>query len=925
MTPYFPGRVGDHDKVVVTLSGGIRPKPGHRVIAAGPVSDPARATPGTPVAVGPAAAEPPAGVLARLRALVAAGGELAAGADVDLGAGFRSARIDGHAGDRRDAVLAALAVSAFADRLGPPAALLAALFGPGATRPLGAATLDTITAGRWPVLRYAVAAGDLLGPEQLVRLLGLRAPAGIDPFPDGLPSVVGAHLGRVLGPLSGARRLRLLTELWEQVCAAGLARSRRDRLLASQRRRPDQADLRARAERIEHDEVLSGLHRSFGTEPSLLQAALWQPPPALWSVRANRVLSDALAATVLARLATAAVDLGHAAALERYGAEIDAAVATLTKHEAAVAARPAPGLGGHPPRPVCYLRELRRIPPGVPLSPKRTKLVRDRLALARDYGTVALENARDVMLDDWYDKPDSARQAWQAVAATPLATWRAQVGYFSPERLPGWDHEPGPLAAATERVGDFFWYAELADALARLRGDPAAEVTVDGWGPYAEPEVDPPADPLTPRADSIALAAAGTAQLAELGGTLGPRPRTWTELVGGLLAGVTAAEAQPGRFAVPAPAEAVDGTPLPGTDLRIEVARTGRQLAGWAGYMGNCIAGSDYVTAAAAGREILVALRAPDERIVVNVEVRLTGKGWRVGELKARFNEDPDADLSRRIRDWVASLPMPAEPDPEPPIEPSPPPRRARRPASVTRLTAEVGERLGDLAEAATRPAPLLAALIDADPGPEALVALRRAGPATLARGCRRLLATVPAATLWAASGHRPLSAAVAAMPAPERDRLAPLGTDAPIPRTLRRLARLPRIAPARNAELVSIRVRAALGELLRADAPELADALTRRPHGPLLRAGVLAVTSWGGLGPAGAVTALTARRRIRVPGYPQTSLADDSWAAAWPDAIGLGGVPGEFWDRIAEHGLLVPSSWLSNGGWPVLWARAAR
>ena len=117
-------------------------------------------------------------VLARLGELVAAGGAVAAGADVDLGTGHRSARIDGGAGDRRDAVLAALAVPGFAGRLGPPPALLAALFGPDATKPLGAAALEAITAGRWPVLRYAVAAADLLGPEQLVRLLALRAPEG---------------------------------------------------------------------------------------------------------------------------------------------------------------------------------------------------------------------------------------------------------------------------------------------------------------------------------------------------------------------------------------------------------------------------------------------------------------------------------------------------------------------------------------------------------------------------------------------------------------------------------------------------------------------------------------------------------------------------------------------------------------------------
>ena len=910
----------------ITLSGGIKPKPGHRAYPAGPASDPARLPPGTPVAVGPAVAVAPAEALRALRALVEQGGAQAAGADVDLGDGYRSARVDGAAGDRRDAVLAALAVPGFADRLGPPPALLIALFGPGATKPLGGAALAAIAAGRWPVLRYAVAASDLLGPEQLVRLLGLRAPDGIDPFPTGLPSVVGAHLGRVLRPLSGPRRLRLLTDLWEQVCAAGLAQARRDRLRDSQRRQETHDDLRARADRAEQDEILARLAGRFGREVSLVQAALWEPPESVWAARANRVLSDALAATVLARLATTAVDLGHPAALARHSAEIAAAVATLTKREATAAARPVPGLSGHPARPVCYLRDLQRIPPGEPLSPKRIRYVRDRLALARDYGRLALANVWYFLLgarSEERAKAESARRAWSAAA---LSGWRAQVGYFSPERLAGWEHPAGRLGPATETVGDLFWYAELGDALARLRGDPAAEVTFDEYGPSVNPDAGPPDDPLTPRPGSIALAAAGTAQLAELGGSVTPRPRTWTELVGGLLTAVAAAEAQPGRFAVPAPADAADGTLLPGTGLRIEVARTGRQLAGWAGYMGNCIATPSYADGAAAGRQVLLALRTPDERIVANAELRLSGKGWRLGELKARFNEEPDEDLAARIRDWIATLPAPYQPNPEPALEPAPPPvRRARRPASAARLTAEAGEQLGDLAEATLRPSPLLAALIGAEPGPEALVALRRSSPATLRRGCRSLLASVPIGTIWAASAHRPLSDAVAALPPALRDKLAPLGQDLMVPRTLRRLARLPRVAPARNAELAAIRVRSALGDLMREDAPELAEAMTARPHGPLLRAGALAVTSWGGLGPAGPVTAVTARRRVRVPGYPQSSLRDELWQAAWPDAVGLGAAPEKFWEGIAEHGLLVPASWLSAGDWPVLWARAAR
>jgi hypothetical protein len=900
--------------VGVTLSGGIRPKPGDRVLAAGPERDPARLPAGAPVAVGPAAApDVTTAVLESLRVLVEAGGALAAGADVDLGGGYRSARIDGGPGDRRDAVLAALAVPESAGRLGPPPALLVALFGPAATKPLGAATLETVAAGRWPVLRFAVAASDLLGPEQLVDLLALRAPEGVDPFPAGLPSAAGAHLARVLRPLSGARRLRLLTDLWEHVCGAGTARARRERLRASQRAETGHEDLRARAERFEQDEIVERLQQSFGREPTLAQAALWSPPPIIWTVRAARVVNDALAATVLARLALSAVDLGLPAALARHSAETAAAAATLTRREAAAAARAVPSLSRHPARPACYLRDLQRLPPGVPLSPKRIRYVRERLAVAFDYGTLALENARDYLLDAWPGEPAAAHPAREAWKAVPMGPWREQVGYFSPARLPA----PEP-----ETVGDCLWYAELADALAQLRGHPAAEVTDDEDGPYADPRADPPADPLMPRTDSIALAAAGTAQLAELGGIVGPRPRTWAELVGGLLAGVRAEEARPGRFAVPEAADAADGTLLPGTDARIEIARSGGQLTAWAGYMGNCIAGPEYAEGAAVGRQVLVALRGPDGRIRANAEIRLTGKGWRLGEMKARFNDDPEPALAERMRELVASLPPVLEPAPAPPV-PLPPVRRTRRPV---RAAPTWEGQLEELASATPPPSPLLAEVIAAEPGPAALVALRRSGPAAFERGCRRmLLGGVPVAELWEASAYRPLSSAVAELPASARDRLGPLGEDVPLPRSLRRLARLPRIAPARNAELAALRVRAALGALIRADALEVAQAMGGRPHGGLLKAGVLAVTSWGGLGAAGTVIAVAGRRRIRVPGYPLSTLRDETWEGAWGDAVELGGARERFWDGIARHGLLVPASWLSAADWPVLWARAAR
>src|SRR5689334_15357821 len=82
--------------------------PGGAVV---PVDDHGRVhPPGSPVAVGPAGAGPDVvqAAVDGLAALVAGGTEVAAGAGVDLGGGFSSARLAGAPGDRRDALLAAL-------------------------------------------------------------------------------------------------------------------------------------------------------------------------------------------------------------------------------------------------------------------------------------------------------------------------------------------------------------------------------------------------------------------------------------------------------------------------------------------------------------------------------------------------------------------------------------------------------------------------------------------------------------------------------------------------------------------------------------------------------------------------------------------------------------------------------------------------
>jgi len=390
--------------------------------------------------------------------------------------------------------------------------------------------------------------------------------------------------------------------------------------------------------------------------------------------------------------------------------------------------------------------------------------------------------------------------------------------------------------------------------------------------------------------------------------------------VAGLVAGAAAAEELVAPFPLPSVAAEADGGILPGSGLRIEVARTGNQLAGWAAYMGNCIAGPYYAREAAAGHIVLIALRGADGRIRLNAELRPTGRGWRLGEIAARFNEAPADEELRHVREWVRSLPVPVEPEPEPEATPAAG-RAPRRPAPAKRLAAEVGAQLEELAE--VRPEPALARLIGAPATPEALVALRRQAPATVERAVRVALADPAAAgELWTATAARPLAAAVAGVPEELRERLGPLLRDEPLPATVRKVARLPRVAQARTADLIALRVRATLGRLLRADDDALAAAMTARPHGPLLRAAALAVTSWGGLAGGAAVTAVTARRRVRVPGYPESSLRDESWQASWPGAIELGGEPEEFWARIAGHGLLLPASWL-GAGWPALWSRA--
>jgi len=945
---------------VTRLSGGVIPPPHERVR---PLTG---TSPGAAVVLGPADAgdDRVRRALDRLARLVEEGGVVAADSGADLGDGFRAARLEGGAGDRRDGVLAALRIAG-AEALGPPAAISVALFGPDATKPLGAAATAAVEAARWPALRLAVAAADLLGPEQLVTLLGLEAPPGIDPFPDGLPSLVGTHLARFLTPLPRPRRLALLLDLWDRVREHQQDRRRREARRATQARGDRRDDLYTRQERYDDDDLLAALRSSLGHEPTLAEAARWQAPPWYHIRCADAALHDCLGATVLARLAVTVADEGVPAALDRHRHEIAAAAALVDPGQLSRAARRIPGLTGLPARPGVILRDLERRLAN-PRQPSGDEaFVRIAIANARTYGTLAHGKAATLLWGIVQGPEEPARRAATTWANGALAKWRAAVGHFSPERLPSWFQPPlldardgVSIGLAIERghpyvehIGDMLWLAELCDAVARLDGRESASVQYDTV-PFIDPEPPHRAEPspLEPSLESIAAAAGGVAQLAGLAGfgagdeaadaaQPARRARAWPDLAAALAAAV-ATESLTAAFKVPAPILAADGTALPGSGgERLEIALTPRQTALWGAYMGNCIGGPEYTAQCVAGRCVLVGVRCADGRLLLNGQLRPVRHGWIVVELRARFNHDPEPELDTRFREWVATLPpqRPAvagpprsDAGPEPGPEPGPAREaragRRRVPSPAARIAAEHGPALVARAAQARRelaatlePLAALAGRLPAGgPSEEPLTALRRASRPALARAVAAALESGEAARLWRATAERPLAAALPDG-APE---LAPLLADAPLPGSLRTLARRPGVAEARTADLVAMRVRSALGDLLREGHPAL---VSSRPRGitvPMLCACALAVTCWSGPG-----AAVLAPRRVHVPGYPASALHDEDgpWAAAWADAVELGADRGAFWDHIAEHGLLVPEGWLTHGGWPALWQAAHR
>ncbi|MFB4278148.1 hypothetical protein ACBJ59_22850 [Nonomuraea sp. MTCD27] len=728
---------------------------------------------GAPVAVGPAGADP-APALAALTRLLATGppaahpgaeeggdGVTAAGAGVELCPGFVSARLDGVRGDRRDAVLAAVSVLGpdGLHRLGERAGVLVALFGAEATKPVAAAANRAIAEGRWAALQLASAASGVLGAEQLERLLHLGAPAVASTLRAAASTMAG-HLERVLEPLPPRRRLDLLLDLWDQVAAQQERARRKERLRATQGKQSRLEELTTRYRAHDDELLIHQIRTELGHEPSLVEAARWRPGSWQWTVFMGRTMADAMAATVLLRTAVAVADHGVQEGIARCATQLTAAARLMGSWEAGRAARRVPGLAGLPARPGCYVRDL-----AARLKAPSEPYVMQRLARAAEYARIVMEAVTERL--------DEAGEQLHGWSMSALREWRAAVGYDARRDPAGWDQTPlgggrGSLATRSaaragvpveeeERVGDLLWYAELADALAQLNGHDRADIRYGPTFPYADPDPDPDdGEQLVPPLDSIPSALAGAAQLVAFGGRPARKSRTWRELTAGLVAELEVAQALTAAFRLPEPLAERDGTILPGTRVRLECARDARMLARWSSYMGNCIASPWYVEAAEQGRCALLALRDDSGRIVANVELQHRARGWRLAEIRARFNADPDRELETRVASWVAALPAPAATEPPARERPEATRPAPRRPAN--RAFQEVSGPLTELARRAMEAPDTLAALhtlrslydargggaADA-PDEETITATGPAGPASPAATTPRI--RPPAAT----------------------------------------------------------------------------------------------------------------------------------------------------------------------------------
>ncbi len=881
---------------------------------------------------------------AELNQLIAAGGVVLAGAGIDLGNGFISARLAGAGGDRRDAVLAALRVlgSAGAPRLGERTATLVALFGVTATKPVGAAAERAIAEERWAALTLASAAADLLGPEQLERVLGFTAPADIDPVPGGAASALAVNLRVVLEPFSRPKRAALLADLWRQVCDRQVAVAAQRSLSASQDH--EIAGKLSARYRAHAEERLERQARYRDDVPltvfdALRFAATWDN---LWKYRAEWLIEDAIAATVLLRTELAVREHGVAEGISRMREQISAASALLRNSDLKWARSRTPEQLDLPARPGCHVREIDAWLRSQPLNAAFERFLPTRLRTALAYVVVVDTACHDALCNQL--PRDDHPEKW---ASEALLDWREKVGYTEIRPPSEWLQRPVLRDSASgdclaerlaadpttrDQPSDLLWYAELADAMLRAQGQARAEI----WFEYgfmhfdAHPDPTPVTlDPLTPRPDSVPLAVAGAAQLLSLGATAPPRCRDWVRLCTGLMTSGAVAAALSNEFQIPEPVLAWDGAELPGTATRLQIARNGGHLAEWSDYMGNCIAGQWYQDEAVRGRSILIAVRDDRNVIQVNAELRSTGPGWFADEIKARFNNEPDPSVKKAIQHWALTL-RAAEPDPEPPSAETPPRPRRARPNPLREIAPDLYAATR-VTLAAAQPALHVITAIAGDPAadPKTLTPVRRSTLTRLTRLTTEALESgrITLPQLWSATATHPLTAAVNALdPALQAryPRLHTLSEDAPLPsKALRAFIKDPEMATARSQEILARRLRTILAHLTLTAAPTLTRAVIAHPETPTLCALIQAITCAHNY--PHRTLPIADPRATTIPAFPTTSLSDPNgpWQLAWPDAVTLGADRERFWNQIADTGLLAPADWLNTDGWQALWSRA--
>ena len=913
--------------------------------------------PGATVVVGPSAASRREVERARgeVRRLVAAGGPLVSAANVDLGGGFRSARLEGGGESRRDAVMAALEVLGpdGVDRVGGRDAVLVALFGAAANRRLGAAAVEALDDGAFSALRLAVAVSDLLHSERIEAILRLRAPIQIEPVPAGASVVLAEELATVLRPYPPARRLRLLQSLWDAVVDCQNTDAAR---VEARRRRVS----RARTERWQREVQDSNgqwwrskASSVIGPEPRPETMLAWVPDLGTWREALLRTFHESIAATALLRTALASerepfesAVLNH---LEQLAYAATAHVEGLTDRMTQVLE--VPHYGG----PATSMASAVAGAVAFASAPGASVDRRDLSGLLADQFGNVFELARAVLGSTLELIQAIQRGGVDVGPDTPVGEWRRVAGYTAVRNPRDWlgpwlvSEDRPPLAARAgacepgqeqdvEAVEDLLWIADLADALAAWLGHDRACI-----GRFAPGAVDvdperPAPDPGTPYVDSIPLAVSGAAQLVGVGAPLPTRPRSWPSLVEELVAAGETLALDEG-FAVAGEILDWDGRELAETDLRFEVARTPRHLLAWGNYMGNCIAG---YTVRASSRFCLVALRDGEGTLVANVSVQKMDSRWRIDQALGRFNTPLSEGVVAALTRWGSDL-VDRRPRAEELAEAEPPApnirrRRAGSRAGLDRVALQLDQLIreqdtGELSWVLTVLEPIARQLGSERGGVvrDVAVTIARTSPGRLAASTANTLeqGECRLVELWHATTFRPLHRALnlihESTPGPTLRRL----TDPVLPRSLRPILDVPSVRSARVVGLAAVRIRYALGTLLRDAEPRLDRAIVTAPHLGFVTSAILALTARGRSETVD-LTWLPVGLDGSLPGRPPSSVTDHygPWASARLGAQELGAAADRVERVLSEApgtSLLVPSAWLANQTWAALWSRSHR